>query len=287
LRRLGEWQVSSEVNRFHRGLGALGQFFSGSEPLESAARPISGRSPGGTGVGRGRAERHGAAGAVSAEMRRVAVSSFDGRGASQGGAEQGGAEGGGRTDDGAEGGAAVQGSATYASARYGIAGEGFPGTRGAPVPPGATSRQGAARPPGTRSAGHRPSRQVVLRRRRVLAWLAWSLAGSFLLGAIPWFRALWDLSLVVLCLSVAYLASLAYVQRRAVLAAERATKVVRLQAVRSPSRLDGDAPALAAVEAVGLAAAGGGGGGPLRSGDRPVVVALPRRPSFVLVDAPT
>lgn len=202
LRKLGEWQVSSELDRFRRGLGALRQF----APEEDCR-------PGATPVPTG--ER--------GSPRRVGIAGHDGA--------------------------------------------------------AAASR-----------AGRERSAQLVMRRRRTLAWLACSLVGSFLFGAIPWFRPLWDLSLVVLILGVAYLAALVYVQRQAVLAAEREAKIIRLRALRSA---DGSADGTAAtaghlaaergalVRLRAVAAAGGGGNDPS------VVVAMPRRPSFVLVEAPS
>jgi hypothetical protein len=236
LRKLGEWQVSSEVNRFHRGLGALGAFFSGSEQAPDARFLLA-----------------------------------DGRFLPAGGHP----------------GASGTEEAAYGSARPEGSEEGAGPTLDEPV---------VARHPTPAGSGYRPSHQLVMRRRRVLGWLGASLGGSFLFGAIPWFRALWDLSLVVLVISVLYVGALVYVQRQAVLAAERAAKIVRLRAIRSPTPLDRSAaaPAVVALSAAGAMAAAGGGGGigvsriiPFRPSERPVVVALPRRPSFVLVDAPS
>lgn len=159
----------------------------------------------------------------------------------------------------------------------------------------------AAGTDGQRRAGPaksaRLSSQTVMRRRRTLLWLFSSLVGSFIFGAIPWFRPLWDLSLVVLILTVAYLAALVALQRQAVLAAERQAKVVRLQAMRAArgaaaatsARQDPVAevaarvsPAQSAIVTAELAVAAGGA-----RGGRPVVVAMPRRPSFVLVEGPS
>lgn len=212
LRKLGEWQVSSELNRFRRGLGALGQFApdQAGEALftETAGEQLVGSSAG----------------------------------------------------DGTSG----------------------------------RARQGRA---------PHPSSQLVMRRRRTLAWLGGSLAGTLLLGAVPWFRVLWDLSIVVLVLTICYLAALVYVQRQASLAAERAEKVVRLRSFGHPERrFTGSAAAggarlgvemttpvtgTPAIPVALAAAAGGAGGSSSRGAQRPVVVALPRRPSFVLVEAPS
>ncbi len=200
LRKLGEWQVSSELNRFRRGLGALGQF--------APDQPDD------------------------AEGLAATVAGFN---------------------------------------------------------DGWHARQPPAVGP-ARSPLRRPSSELVMRRRRTLAWLLGSLVGSFLVGAIPWFRPLWDLSVFVLVLTLGYLGALAYLQYHARLAAERAAKVVRLRSVRTgdPRRTSSSEghtgpPAVSAAAAVAVAAGGGGG---TRS-ERSVVVALPRRPSFVLVDAPS
>jgi hypothetical protein len=223
LRKLGEWQVSSEVNRFHRGLGALGQFFSGpAQPSDARFVPVGGY-PGEPGV-----------------------------------------DGGG-----------------WQPSRPASPGEPLRRLDGEP---------GEARPGPRAPRSYRPSHQLVMRRRRVLAWLGTSLAGSFAFGAIPWFRPLWDLSLVVLVIGVSYVGALVYVQRQAVLAAERTAKVVRLRAVRSPTRLHSGGPERPAAVVGALsqvAASGGGGFGQPHPGERPVVASLPRRPSFVLVDAPS
>jgi len=129
----------------------------------------------------------------------------------------------------------------------------------------------------------RPSSELVMRRRRVLTWLGCSLAGSFVLGAIPWFRPLWGFSLVVLALGVVYLAALVYVQRRAALVAERAAKVVRLRALRAgEERRVSPTP-----EPMLRAAATGGMPAPAPAQPlRGQIVALPRRPAFTLVEAP-
>lgn len=108
--------------------------------------------------------------------------------------------------------------------------------------------------------------QQMARRRRALSVLTSVLGATFVLGAIPALRVLWDLSLVAFLLTTGYLALLVRFQRgRAVAAAtsERDEKVVPIHAHRR--HRDG-------VEG----AAGEG---------RAIVGTLPpARPAFVLVD---
>jgi hypothetical protein len=98
----------------------------------------------------------------------------------------------------------------------------------------------------------------IARRRRTLLWLAGTLGASFVLGAIPPLRGLWDLSLATFLLATGYVALLVRIQRAAAAeaaATERAEKVVPL---RRPADRD--------------AMPGGVGTLP------------PARPAFVLVD---
>ncbi len=124
-----------------------------------------------------------------------------------------------------------------------------------------------ARPP--LAGSYRPPSRARLaerraRRRRTLTLLGCATAGTFVLGAIPALRVLWDLSLVALVLGAGYVAALVHFARLEAFAAERARKVVPLQPVGANHR---------PVEQ--YAAAGG-----------QVVAMLPVRPAFVLVDRP-
>ena len=93
---------------------------------------------------------------------------------------------------------------------------------------GATSGSGPAaetsRPPApVRNSSAGPSAR---RRRQVLATLAAGLVLSFLFGLIPPLRVFWDVSLLLLALTVGYVALLIHFRRVAV---ERAAKVVYLE----------------------------------------------------------
>lgn len=101
--------------------------------------------------------------------------------------------------------------------------------------PGAT-RPGDAAVPGPRrdARGERAARArrqaLRQRRRRTLATLAGTFAGSLVLGAIPALRPLWDLALVAGLATAGYVVALVYVHRLEELAAERDRKVVELAA---------------------------------------------------------
>lgn len=113
-------------------------------------------------------------------------------------------------------------------------------------------------------------RERVARRRRALRYLLVTLTSTFVLGAIPALRALWDLSLITFLMTTGYLALLVRVEReRMSIAAEseRAEKVVQMHAHRRGHEPDG------AVEPVARHAVGVG-------------VLPPARPAFVLVDMP-
>jgi hypothetical protein len=88
-----------------------------------------------------------------------------------------------------------------------------------PVTPAEGTRARSAGP--VRTAG--PSAR---RRRQVLAYLGCGLVLSFLFGIVPALRLLWDVSLLLLALTAAYLALLIHFRR---LADERAEKVVFLE----------------------------------------------------------
>lgn len=77
------------------------------------------------------------------------------------------------------------------------------------------------------------SARLVARRRKTLAWLCGAFVVTFLLGAVPALRVLWDLTLVVFLLATGYIALLVRFQRIAVAEAaleERAAKVVPIDA---------------------------------------------------------
>jgi hypothetical protein len=223
LRRLGEWQVSSELNRFRRGLGALGQF----SPDQLEPFP---------------------------------------------------------------------GTWNVDESLSGVEPAGSPARRSVPA----------------RAMAPQPSRQLVMRRRRTLTWLVGSLGASFVLGAIPWFRPLWDLSVFVLVLTLGYLAALVYVRRQSELGRDRVRppRATRPGEVALPQRAGVPRHLVeAAFDPVAASGAGAvmlppvrtsvAGVPPLRvisgavagasSGyaERPAVVAMPRRPAFVLVEAPS
>lgn len=88
-----------------------------------------------------------------------------------------------------------------------------------PVTPAGGARAGGA--VSVRTAG--PSAR---RRRQVLAYLGGGVVLSFLFGIVPALRLLWDVSLLLLALTAAYLALLIHFRRMAV---ERADKVVFLE----------------------------------------------------------
>jgi hypothetical protein len=107
------------------------------------------------------------------------------------------------------------------------------------------------------------------RRRQVLATLGAGLVLSFLFGLIPPVRFFWDVSLLLLAMTVGYLALLIHFRRVAV---ERAEKVVRLEPPapvplatdtapipRVQPYLPGEAPAFRAGARVRIAGAQAGG----------------------------
>lgn len=89
------------------------------------------------------------------------------------------------------------------------------------------------RPSSQRGSALRPSPQAA-RRRQVLMLLAGTTIGSFVLGAIPGLSVLWDLSLLALAATAAYVALLIYFHR---LAVEREIKVVELRDRRPVARV--------------------------------------------------
>ena len=114
------------------------------------------------------------------------------------------------------------------------------------------------------------SARLVVRRRKTLARLCGAFVVTFLLGAVPVLRVLWDLSLVVFLLATGYLALLVWFQRIAVAEAaslERAAKVVPIYAsTRRRVRTAGPWSTMRPDVA------------------RPASTLPPARPAFVLVD---
>lgn len=107
------------------------------------------------------------------------------------------------------------------------------------------------------------------RRRRVLVAFAGTILGSFVLGAIPPLRALWDLSLVSFLFGSGYVVALTSIARNEALSLER----LRLATAPAPTGpVDGR-------ERRDLAVANGG---------RVLLAATPMqpRPAFNLVEAP-
>jgi hypothetical protein len=127
----------------------------------------------------------------------------------------------------------------------------------------------------TRPLNPGPSRELRERRRKVLIAIGGAIAGTLLLGAIPVFRMLWDLTIVCTVLGCCYLGMLVYVTKIEAETAERERKVVPFMRARS----------LAFQAQSGRVAMGGGGhfetGGALASAP------LPSRPAFVVVEAPS
>jgi len=98
---------------------------------------------------------------------------------------------------------------TYpAMAARAAAGGGVDGTVEAAALPDGTRRAASAR----RAARER-ARQRLARRRRALAILAGTALGTFVLGAIPALRVLWDLTVVDLLLTGGYVALLVHFRR--------------------------------------------------------------------------
>jgi hypothetical protein len=126
--------------------------------------------------------------------------------------------------------------------------------------------------PEMRRAARARHRRTIERRRRALVTLVSTCLGSLLLGVVPALRALWGLSLASLLLTATYLALLAYLTQAETNASERRRKVIPMPG--APSR-----PFLPDAYATAVGHHG--------SVTMPPIVALPSRPSFVLVDAPT
>lgn len=107
------------------------------------------------------------------------------------------------------------------------------------------------------------------RRRRVLREIGLVIAATLVLGAIPPLRTLWDVTFASVVLGAAYVGLAATAARNETLSLERLRKIVPLGPT-IPG--DGALPAtfVSAVGRYGSAA----------------VAPMPRRPAFVLVDAP-
>lgn len=111
----------------------------------------------------------------------------------------------------------------------------------------------------------------VARRRRTLQWLGGTVGVTFVFGAIPPLRFLWDLTLVATLLTVAYVGLLAWCQRPQTLASDRGRRIVAIGAARDDDGM---------TRGSGVFTAPGGPSGAMRASTM-------RRPAFVLVEGPS
>jgi len=102
--------------------------------------------------------------------------------------------------------------------------------QGAPAPDGGARQPAAASPPARRAARER-ARQRLARRRRTLAVLACTALGTFVLGAIPALRALWDLTVVDLLLTAGFVALLVHFRRLETTSGEHRDAAIPLRVV--------------------------------------------------------